>query len=204
MSGFKLEKYAGRIARLVAKKKEQTLTKYRRFGKADEDDYGYVLPPEEFMRTFRFPVLDENGSFHGVSAWAKNYRALLEAHPVYVDPDDALAGRWMFMMSRMRAGYQLSLAPFPVDYSFLHHDQELYDLTHGIGKDAHFAPDYRIGLSLGWGGLTRKVERSLEAHKSDPEAVELLNAELEALAGIRNCFQERSCTGRPARAFLSR
>ena len=186
MSGFKLEKYAGRIARLVAKKKEQTLTKYRRFGKADEDDYGYVLPPEEFMRTFRFPVLDENGSFHGVSAWAKNYRALLEAHPVYVDPDDALAGRWMFMMSRMRAGYQLSLAPFPVDYSFLHHDQELYDLTHGIGKDAHFAPDYRIGLSLGWGGLTRKVERSLEAHKSDPEAVELLNAELEALAGIRN------------------
>ena len=186
MSGFKLEKYAGRIARLVAKKKEQTLAKYHRFGKADEDDYGYVLPPEEFMRTFRFPVLDENGSFHGVSAWAKNYRALLEAHPVYVDPDDALAGRWMFMMSRMRAGYQLSLAPFPVDYSFLHHDQELYDLTHGIGKDAHFAPDYRIGLSLGWGGLTRKVERSLEAHKSDPEAVELLNAELEALAGIRN------------------
>lgn len=186
MSGFKLEKYAGRIARLVAKKKEQTLAKYRRFEKADEDDYGYVLPPEEFMRTFRFPVLDENGSFHGVSAWAKNYRALLEAHPVYVDPDDALAGRWMFMMSRMRAGYQLSLAPFPVDYSFLHHDQELYDLTHGIGKDAHFAPDYRIGLSLGWGGLTRKVERSLEAHKFDSEAVELLNAELEALAGIRN------------------
>ena len=186
MSGFKLEKYAGRIARLVAKKKEQTLAKCRQFGKADEDDYGYVLPPEEFMRTFRFPVLNENGSFHGVSAWAKNYRALLEAHPVYVDPDDALAGRWMFMMSRMRAGYQLSLAPFPVDYSFLHHDQELYDLTHGIGKDAHFAPDYRIGLSLGWGGLTRKVERSLEAHKFDPEAVELLNAELEALAGIRN------------------
>lgn len=186
MSGFKLEKYAGRIARLVAKKKEQTLAKYRRFGKADEDDYGYVLPPEEFMRTFRFPVLDENGSFHGVSAWARNYRALMEAHPVYIDPDDALAGRWMFMMSRMRAGYQLSLAPFPVDYSFLHHDQELYDLTHGIGKDAHFAPDYRIGLALGWGGLTRKVERSLDAHKDDPEAVELLNAELEALAGIRN------------------
>lgn len=179
-------KYAERIARLVAKKKEQTMAKYRRFGKADEDDYGYVLPPEEFLRTFRFPILDENGSFHGVSAWAKNYRALLEAHPVYVDPDDALAGRWMFMMSRMRAGYKLSLAPFPEDYSFLHHDQELYDLTHGIGKDAHFAPDYRIGLALGWGGLTRKVQRSLEAHKDDPEAVELLSAELDVLSGIRN------------------
>ncbi len=186
MNKFELKKYAGRIERLVTKKKEQVLEKYRRIGKADEDDYGYVLPPEEFVKKFRFPVVDENGSFHGVSAWAKNYRALLEAHPVYVDPDDALAGRWMFMMSRMRAGYKLSLAPFPVDYSFLHHDQELYDLTHGIGKDAHFAPDYRIGLALGWGGLARKVEVSLKMHKDDPEAVELLNAELEALAGIRN------------------
>ena len=45
MSGFKLEKYAGRIACLVAKKKEQTLAKYRRFGKADEDYYGFVIPP---------------------------------------------------------------------------------------------------------------------------------------------------------------
>ena len=43
MSGFKLEKYADRIARLVARKKEQTLAKYHRFGKADEDDYGYSV-----------------------------------------------------------------------------------------------------------------------------------------------------------------
>lgn len=186
MKEFKLERYAGRIARLVAKKKEQTLEKFRKLGKADEDDYGYVLPPEDFTKTFHFPVTDEKGSFFGVYAWAKNYRALMESHPVYVDPDDALAGRWMFMMSRMRAGYKTTLAPFPADYSFLHHDQELYDLTHGIGKDAHFAPDYRIGLALGWGGLADKVKRSLESHHDDPEAVELLSAELEALAGIRN------------------
>ena len=171
MKEFNLERYAGRIARLVAKKKEQTLEKFRKIGKADEDDYGYVLPPEDFTKTFRFPVTDEKGSFFGVHAWAKNYRALMESHPVYVDPDDALAGRWMFMMSRMRAGYKTTLAPFPADYSFLHHDQELYDLTHGIGKDAHFAPDYRIGLALGWGGLADKVKRSLESHRDDPEAV---------------------------------
>lgn len=186
MIQFKMNRYAGQIARLVAKKKAQTLEKWRRLGKADEDDYGYVLPPEDFLQSFRFPVVDENGSFHGVAAWARNFRALMEAHPVYVDPDDAIAGRWMFMMSRMRAGYKLSLAPFPVDYSFLLHDQELYDLTHGIGKDGHFAPDYRIGLELGWGGLRKKVADSLAAHAGDSEAAELLNAELEAIDGIRS------------------
>ncbi|MDR0933299.1 MAG: pyruvate formate lyase family protein [Victivallales bacterium] len=182
---FKLTKYADRIERLVAKKKEQVLEKQRKLGFADEDDYGYVLPPESFVKKFKFPVVDENGSFYGVNAWAKNYRALMEQHPVYIDPDDALAGRWMFMMSRMRAGYKLSLAPFPVDYSDLHADQQLYDLTHGIGKDAHFAPDYRIGLELGWGGLVKKVEDSLKIHAGDAEAEELLNAELDALCGIR-------------------
>ncbi|MDD3154249.1 MAG: pyruvate formate lyase family protein [Victivallaceae bacterium] len=189
MSGFKMEKYADRIARLVARKKEQTLAKYRKLGKADEDDYGYVLPPEEFVKSFHFPVVDEAGSFYGVAAWAANYRALMEAHPVYVDPDDAIAGRWMFMMSRMRAGYKLSLAPFPADYSFLHEEQERYDLTHGIGKDAHFAPDYQIGLKLGWGGLKAKVEASLAAHRGDAEAEELLHAEIQAIEGVCNWIE---------------
>ena len=186
MKSFRMTRYTGQIARLVAKKKEQVLEKQRKLGKADEDDYGYVLPPEDFMTHFHFPEVDENGSFHGVRAWAKNFRALMEAHPVYVDADDALAGRWMFMMSRMRAGYQLALAPFPADYSFLHRDQERYDLTHGIGKDAHFAPDYWIGLALGWGGLTDKVRKSLKRLAKDEEAAELLQAELDVLAGIRN------------------
>ena len=186
MNRFKMTRWAEQIARLAAKKKAQVLEKQRKLGKADEDDYGYILPPEEFAQNFHFPVVDKNGSFYGVRAWAKNFRALMENHPVYIDPDDALAGRWMFMMSRMRAGYQLSLAPFPADYSFLHHDQQLYDLTHGVGKDAHFAPDYRIGLRLGWGGLKTKVENSLRSHADDSEALELLNAELEILAGIRN------------------
>lgn len=186
MEPFKMTRYTAQLERLVAKKKAQVLEKQRKLGKADEDDYGYVLPPEDFVKNFKFPVVDENGSFYGVNAWAKNFRALMEAHPVYIDEDDCIAGRWMFMMSRMRAGYKLSLAPFPVDYSHLHAEQELYDLTHGIGKDAHFSRDYPIGLELGWGGLVKKVEKYLAIHKGDAEAEELLNAELDALAGIRN------------------
>ncbi len=54
--------------------------------------------------------------------------------------------------------------------------------------DAHFAPDYRIGLRLGWGGLKRQVTQSLEKHRAaaDAEAIELLEAELIVIEGIQN------------------
>ena len=181
-----MNKHLDTIKRLTEKKQAQTEAKLRKIGSADEDDYGYVLPPEGFLEHFRFPYQDGNGQFSGVSQWAKNFRALMEAHPVYLDPDDALAGRWMFMMTRMRRNYKLSLAPFPFDYSHLHAEQKLYDITCGIGKDQHFSRDYRIGLPLGWGGLKRKVETSLEQHRGDAETRELLVAELDAIDGIRN------------------
>lgn len=186
MHHFCCERYAGNIRNLLERKAAQTRAKIALRGSADEDDYGYVLPPEGFLEEFRFPYQDENGQFSGVTQWAKNFRALMEAHPVYLDPDDALAGRWMFMMTRMRKGYKLALAPFPFDYSHLHRDQQLYDITCGIGKDQHFSRDYRIGLPLGWGGLKRKVEASLAARRGDAEAEELLRGELDAIAGIRN------------------
>lgn len=177
-------KYLDRIKRLREKKLEQTRQKMLSLGPQDEDDYGNVLPPANFK--WAAPVKNENGCFYGAEAWGKNFRSLMENHPVYIDPDDALAGRWMFMLSRMRAGYKLSLAPFPVAYSHLHKEQALYDITSGIGKDAHFAPDYKIGLSLGWNGLKTKVQESLKKYSNDPESVELLNAELDAIEGIQN------------------
>lgn len=186
MVSLTCERYADRIQRLLEKKLAQTRAKIQERGSADEDDYGYVLPPKDFLEKFRFPYQDENGQFSGVTQWAKNFRALLEAHPVYLDPDDALAGRWMFMMTRMRRNYKLSLAPFPFDYSWLHREQELYDITCGIGKDQHFTKEYRIGLPLGWGGLKRKVEAALDTHRGDREAEELLLGELDAIAGIQN------------------
>ena len=102
-------------------------------------------------------VASRTGQFSGPRAWAANFRWLMENHPCYIDPDDAIAGRWMFMLSRMRLGYQLSRSNFAFDYSHLEPLQKKYDITTGIGKDAHFAPDYQIGLDLGWGGLLEKV-----------------------------------------------
>ena len=151
-------RYAERMARLTARKIEQTKEKQAKLGARDEDDYGLVLPPASFK--VDLPVRDATGQWSGPRSWAANFRWLMENHPCYIDPDDAIAGRWMFMLSRMRLGYQLSRSNFAFDYSHLEPEQKKYDITTGIGKDAHFAPDYQIGLDLGWGGLLEKVRNA--------------------------------------------
>ena len=65
-------KYSERIRRLREKKLQQTEEKRRRLGAMDEDDYGWVLPPESLSLTL--PCRDANGSFHGVRAWGTNFR----------------------------------------------------------------------------------------------------------------------------------
>jgi formate C-acetyltransferase len=171
------------MARLTARKIEQTRVKQDRLGARDEDDYGLVLPPESFKADL--PVRDATGQFSGPRAWAANFRWLMEHHPLYIDPDDALAGRWMFMLSRMRLGYQLSRSNFAFDYSHLEPLQKKYDITTGIGKDAHFAPDYQIGLDLGWGGLLEKVRAARRTFRDDDYAVELMDAEEQAILGVQ-------------------
>ena len=174
--------YAERMARLSARKIEQTKAKQERLGSRDEDDYGLVLPPENFK--VDLPVRDATGQWSGPRSWAMNFRWLMENHPCYIDPDDAIAGRWMFMLSRMRLGYQLSRSNFAFDYSHLEPLQKKYDITTGIGKDAHFAPDYQIGLDLGWGGLLEKVRSAKRRFADDSYAVELMESEEMAIIGI--------------------
>ena len=199
--------YTEQMARLTARKIEQTRVKQDRLGARDEDDYGLVLPPESFKADL--PVRDATGQFSGPRAWAANFRWLMEHHPLYIDPDDALAGRWMFMLSRMRLGYQLSRSNFAFDYSHLEPLQKKYDITTGIGKDAHFAPDYQIGLDLGWGGLLEKVRAArlkfggragarpspageagrgaacCDRAEDTAYAIELMDAEEQAILGVQ-------------------
>ena len=102
--------YSNRMEHLRRCKQQQTNEKLRVQGFRNEDDYGLVLPPEDFK--VELPVRDADGSFSGVRAWGKNFRWLMENHPCWIDANDALAGRWMFMLSRMRLGYKLELANF--------------------------------------------------------------------------------------------
>ena len=167
-----------RIDLLREKKLAQTRAKLDKNGYMDEDDYGTVLPPDGFHWE---PVATHpDGSFYGAAGWARNFRSLMEAHPTYVDPLDALAGRWMFFLSRLRP------VPWPpeLDYSHLVPTQQRYGIRAGIGADSHFGPDYRIGLALGWGGLLEKVRRFRRQHAGDAEKEAFYQAEEDVILGV--------------------
>ena len=150
--------YDDRLGHLVSRKLEQTREKMDHFGHMNEDDLGLVAPPEEFQWQ---PIANHpNGSFYGAQGWAENFASLMAVHPTYVDPNDALAGRWMVFMSRRRPVHWPPELPYP----HLIGDQQRYGITPGIGADAHFGPDYTIGLELGWGGLLEKVRRYRREH----------------------------------------
>ncbi len=178
-----------RLDALRREKEAQTQEKIRRNGYMDEDDYGSVPPPEDFVF---YPECNdkEHGTFYGAELWGRNFRRLMEAHPVYVDKNDALAGRWMFILQRMRpfesvtSVNNLEMAPI-FDFSHLKLTQKKYALLPGIGKMHHFGGDYQIGLDLGWYGLRDKVNHYAEIN-TDPEAQELYAAEKDILAGIIN------------------
>ncbi len=153
--------YASCLEHLRKRKEAQTQDKLQRLGYMNEDDYGMVLPPEDFV--WQPKPNHPNGSFYGLEGWTDNFRDLLECLPVYVDPRDALAGRYMVLLNRLRKCNW----PPEFDYSELKPDQERYGIISGIGNDAHFAPDYQIGLELGWGGLLKKVRRCRAGHGAD-------------------------------------
>ena len=169
--------YAACLDHLRRRKEAQTEEKLRRVGYMNEDDYGMVLPPEDF--TWQPKPNHPNGSFYGLQGWADNFCDLLERMPVYVDPFDALAGRYMVLLNRRRPCNW----PPEFDYAELKPDQQRYGIISGIGNDAHFAPDYRIGLELGWGGLLAKVRRYRAEHGSDK--AEFYDAEERVLLAIQ-------------------
>lgn len=184
--------YQARLDALRQVKQAQTQEKIRRNGYMDEDDYGCVPPPEDFVFCPEYND-PENMTFYGAKMWGRNFRRLMEAHPVYVDKNDALAGRWMFILQRMRpfqsvvSNKNLEMAPC-FDYSELKPIHEKYGIVPGIGKMHHFGGDYQIGLDLGWYGLLEKVRR-FHAQAPDAEAEELYAAEEEVLLGIINWIE---------------
>jgi formate C-acetyltransferase len=145
-------RYQERTDHLRNKKLEQTRRKIEVEGPLDEDDYGRIVPPEGAWQSI---PNHQDGSFYGLDGWTENFCDLMEHHPVYVDPKDAFAGRWMYFLSRMRANKWHPDYP----YDHLKEDFEKYDIICGIGDDAHFAPDYQMGIKLGWKGLLAKIEK---------------------------------------------
>ena len=163
--------YADRLEILRTRKLEYTRRKQQVRGAMDFDDHGLILPPEEtwqlvqcvsgsgvsmtdvLMKTFQPKANHPSGGFFGPRACGENFRALLEVHPVFLDPLGSLAGAYMVnFMSYRTVAWKPEL-----DYSHLEPTHRKYQILHAIGGVQHMCQDMAIGMRLGWGGLLEKV-----------------------------------------------
>ncbi|MFV0412164.1 MAG: pyruvate formate lyase family protein [Oscillospiraceae bacterium] len=169
--------YNKRIQLLKKRKLRQTEEKIELEGGLDEDDYGRVIPPDDF--SFEFTPTHDNGSFYGYKGWTENYTRLLKAHPLYCDPLDAFVGRGFFFITRRKG--EIWNPDYP--YTELKKEFSRYNIICGIGSDGHFTPDLSIGLQLGWGGLLEKLEK-YRAVNSGPEHKEFYESEIAVVNAI--------------------
>ena len=196
--------YQCRLDAMRQTKIQHTLLKREQNGFSDLDDFGTV-PLEEGYCVLPW-YNSENGSFYGLDGMSENFCRVFDAHPAYVDPMEMLCGRWRDMLVNYRgdvhympdwikknkelyeyiangASQQWSKRwdeqRFPYDH--LKPQQKKYNIQTGIDGDAHFACDYRIGLTLGFGGLIEKIQkyRSINPHKKD-----FYDAELRCVMAI--------------------
>lgn len=185
---------------------EHTLAKKRQNGYTDLDDFGTVPLPDGYEVEPYYT--SENGSFYGCSAMAENFCRVLNAHPAYVDPMEMLCGRWRDMLVNYRGDVHYmpdwirkneNLRNFitgaaksdvlwskrwdekTYPYDELKPLQKKYNIQTGIDGDAHFACDYRIGLSLGFGGFLEKIRKYRGIH---PDKKEFYDAEEKCVLAI--------------------
>lgn len=184
--------YQDRLNAMRKTKIEHTLAKKEQNGYTDLDDFGTVpLPDGYYVEPW---YNSENGSFYGLEGMSENFCRVLNAHPAYVDPMEMLCGRWRdmlvnyrgdvhympdwikeneklrnFMQKGVTAQWSKRWDEKRFPYEELKPLQKKYNITTGIDGDAHFACDYRIGLSLGFGGLLEKIRkyRTLRPEKQD-------------------------------------
>ena len=173
-----------RYEALRAAKMAHTAEKWQIIGAMNHDDWGLILPPPDRrevvqalsgsgvlindVRLTEIPIAPNHpsGGFFGPVAVGRAFRALLERHPVHLDPAASLAGAIMAnFMSYRKPHWNPDL-----DFSYLHADQHKYQIGSGIGATQHFCPDLAIGLELGWGGLLKKIAYYREANAPRGEA----------------------------------
>ena len=196
--------YKDRLCSMRETKIRHTLQKKKQDGYRDLDDFGTVPLPEGYDVEPWFN--SENHSFYGLDGMSENFCRVIDAHPAYVDPMEMLCGRWRDMLVNYRGDvhympdriknnkklYDLMSAGssnlwskrwdesrFP--YDELKPLQAKYNISSGIDGDAHFACDYKIGLSLGFGGLLEKVEKYRKIH---PDKKAFYDAEEKCLLAI--------------------
>ena len=194
-----------RLDALRATKLAHTREKQRVIGAMDHDDWGTILPPEQarelvravsgsgveindvILKDFRPRPTHPGGGFFGPAAVGANFRALLAAHPVYLDPLGSLAGAGMVNFnSYKKVGWNPDL-PYP------HAEEQRFYQVGGIGAQQHFCQDLQIGLDLGWGGLLEKIDRCRPLH---PEAEGFYRGLEEIVRGMQEWMGRHAAEAR--------
>ena len=167
--------YQERLKILREKKITHTLEKVEQKGSMDADDYGSIALPEGFDFA---PVANHpNGSFYGVEGWSENFCKMMDMHPIYVDPLEILCGRWRAQLSR----YHIKWPEDRYPYDHLKEEHVKYGIVPGIGADTHFAPDYTMGLEMGFGGILEKIRKY---RKLNPDKKAFYDAEENVFVSI--------------------
>jgi hypothetical protein len=155
-------RYPQRLEALRLTKLRQTQEKQVLLGAMDYDDWGIILPPsgvrqvtkavsgsgveitDVLLKGVTFESNHASGAWYGPELCGRNYRALLEAHPVYVDPQSSLAGAYMVNFS----AYRSSGWPEELHYPRAA-ELALYKQSSNIGTQHHMCQDLAVGLELG-------------------------------------------------------
>ena len=168
--------YDKRIALLRELKVKQTEEKARAGG-ANEDDYGLIVQ-DEF--DYKLKPNHENGSIYGYKAWTENYCAILDSHPLYVNPLDAFVGKGFLFLERLRPVTCKWNPDYPFDDLKVLFDK--YNVISGIDNCHHFTPDLQIGFDLGWGGILEKLKKHRELR--DESHFEFYDSEIAVVEAI--------------------
>jgi formate C-acetyltransferase len=151
--------YFDKIKELHHLKMQFNDEKLRRLGGAwDTDDHGNV--PLDIGPRFKLVQDPSCGMVAGMEAVSKSFVSFLDAHPVFYHPASAFAGCWIGA-AKLTDGWR----PENRNYD-LEQQGTQYNLALGClyGMN-HCAPDLRIGLELGWGGLLQKIRRFRKLNK---------------------------------------
>ncbi|MCD6555131.1 MAG: pyruvate-formate lyase [Anaerolineae bacterium] len=165
-----------RIAALTKTKVEHTQAKIAVGGYHDIDDHGIIYWPDPIP--FELKPNHPDGRCYGARCIGENFRAWLDAHPIYIHPMSALAGAWAGTVPI--SGWRPEDRP-----EHLRKLHVKYHLEHnGIGAMNHLGPDMTIGLKLGWGGLLEKIRYYRDFNR--PLDTSFYDAEENLVLGVQD------------------
>lgn len=188
--------YEHRLSEMRKTKIQHTLQKKKQNGYTDLDDFGTVPISEGYEVEPWYN--SSNGSFYGYDGMSENFCRVIDAHAPYIDKNEMLCGRWRDMLVNYRGDVHylpdwlksrpkiMELMASATDqwskrwdeqrfpYDDLKPLQKKYNIQTGIDSDAHFACDYRIGFSLGFGGFLKKIAKYRQIN---PEKADFYDAE---------------------------